>query len=138
MEDETLIDGVVCPVPILESILDLLGVGLGDVPHLRTRFAGLVWGELAVWFGDLDVGWHVTVRTGQGGCLDTSWRELSLQGLALATLLTLLLPAHAVALETLPLQLRVLSWWHPLVEVHDGSLKQLLFLFLFLLEFQSL
>lgn len=106
--------------------------------HLSTGLARLIGGELAVGAWDLDVGWHVTVRTGQGRSLDTSRRELSLQGLALATILSLLMPTEAVALEALPFHLRVFRRWHTLIKVLQSGLKDLLLLFLLLLKLESL
>lgn len=120
------------------SVFDLFGLWLDDMPHLSARLARLIWGEQAIGTRDLDVRWHVTVRTGQGRSLDTRGSELSLEGFALAALFGLLASTHGVALQALPLHLRVFGRRQSLLKVLETLFKNCILLLFLLLEFEGL
>ena len=123
---------------LLRSVFDLLWLWLDHVAHLGTWLAWLEWSEQSIWLWNWQVGWHVRVWSWQDVGFAASCSELGLEDFGLAPLLSLLLSSLLVANDAFPLTLRVISWWHSLLELLEANLKDLLLLFLLLLQFEGL
>ena len=105
--------------------------------HLCTWFARLVRGEQSVRPWDLNVGRHVRVGARKRRCLYTCWGKLGFESLALATVFSLLLLAHGVALVTLPLHFGVVGGRQEHFQSLTSCVERLLFFLFLLLELEG-
>ena len=121
-----------------ESIVYLHWLWLDNVAHVCSRLRWLEWLETAIWSWDLDVWRHVGIRSREGSSLNTIWRQGHLQLLSLDTFYSILLLSLLVADLLSPFGINSVSWWQAVLHSLNSFLQNLLFLFFFLLQFQSL
>lgn len=121
---------------MLGSVLDLFWFRLLNVTHLGARFAGFVGSEETIGARNLDVWGHVGVGARQSWSFDASRGDLRFQSLPLRPLLRLLLAALLIAKHSVPFGYWILRWWHFLVQIVESLFKNLLLLFLLLLQLE--
>ena len=120
------------------SVVYLHWLRLDNVPHVGAWFRWLEWLEATIWSWDLDVWRHVRVRSWEGSGLDTIWWQRHLQLLSLDSLDAILFLSLLITNLLCPFGVSSISWWHAVLQSGDSFLINLLFLFLLLLELESL